>query len=156
LGFIEARHVPALQRRRRNQTKDQIQSTTTLDLSHTRQQMKNICARYSANISLYDDFLEFNAKHPIEGGFKPNVIPDDFYEEHLYTILPDISELWKDKDLFLAFREYLYQQIAHENLSFFLEASEQRLCFCLTFQPIMSHYRRIREPTEQKRFLTSL
>lgn len=35
-----------------------------------------------------------------------------------------MSEVWKDRDLFLAFREYLYQQIAHENLSFYLEAGK--------------------------------
>uniref|UniRef100_A0A6B2LK49 RGS domain-containing protein n=1 Tax=Arcella intermedia TaxID=1963864 RepID=A0A6B2LK49_9EUKA len=41
----------------------------------------------------------------------------------MHTSLPDIDELFKDRDLFLAFREYLYQQLAHENLSFFVEAA---------------------------------
>lgn len=91
------------------------------------QQVKQITTTHSSIIDLYDTFLEFNRKHPIQGGFKPNVLPDDFYEEHLNTVLPDMSEVWKDKDLFLAFREYLYQQIAHENLSFYLEAGERLL-----------------------------
>jgi len=74
-------------------------------------------------LRLLDKFLELNKEHPIEGGFKPNVLPDDFYEEHLHTVLPTLAEVWKDRDLFLAFREYLYQQFANENLSFYLEAA---------------------------------
>jgi len=56
------------------------------------------------------------------GVFRPTVLPNDAYREHLHTTLPDIEELFKDRDLFLAFREYLYQQLAHENLSFYVEA----------------------------------
>lgn len=84
--------------------------------------MKQIIADHGDVIKLLDQFLELNKEHPIDGGFKPNVLPDDFYEEHLHTVLPDINEVWKDRDLFLAFREYLYQQFANENLSFYLEA----------------------------------
>jgi len=31
-----------------------------------------------------------------------------------------MNELWKDRDMMLAFREYLYQQSTSENLSFYL------------------------------------
>jgi len=34
--------------------------------------------------------------------------------------LPSIDEIWFDRDLMLAFREYLYQQLANDNLSFYL------------------------------------
>eukprot|EP01127_Copromyxa_protea_P007180 TRINITY_DN17096_c0_g1_i1.p1 TRINITY_DN17096_c0_g1~~TRINITY_DN17096_c0_g1_i1.p1 ORF type:complete len:337 (-),score=32.12 TRINITY_DN17096_c0_g1_i1:6-950(-) len=88
---------------------------------------KVLAARYTATADLYDTFRQLNEKHPIVGGFKPNVIPEDFYEEHMHTIIPDIDELWRDKDLFLAFREYLYQQIAHEHLSFYLEAAQYEM-----------------------------
>lgn len=90
-------------------------------------QVKQITADHPEVVKLLDQFLELNKEHPIEGGFKPNVLPDDFYEEHLHTVLPDINEVWKDKDLFLAFREYLYQQFANENLAFYLEAAHYEL-----------------------------
>jgi len=68
--------------------------------------------------------LELNTLFPTDenGVFRPTVLPNDAYREHLHTTLPDIDELFKDRDLFLAFREYLYQQLAHENLSFYVEA----------------------------------
>jgi len=70
-------------------------------------------------------FFDLNTKFPTtdNGQFRATVLPNDAYQEHLHTTLPDIDELWKDKDLMLAFREYLYQQYAHENLAFFLEAA---------------------------------
>jgi len=76
-------------------------------------------------IDLLDKFLELNTQFPTDdsGVFRPTVLPNDAYREHLHTTLPDIDELFKDKDLFLAFREYLYQQLAHENLSFYVEAA---------------------------------
>eukprot|EP01124_Arcella_intermedia_P019433 TRINITY_DN26746_c0_g1_i1.p1 TRINITY_DN26746_c0_g1~~TRINITY_DN26746_c0_g1_i1.p1 ORF type:complete len:362 (-),score=99.42 TRINITY_DN26746_c0_g1_i1:58-1143(-) len=76
-------------------------------------------------IQLLDKFLELNTQFPTDesGVFRPTVLPNDAYREHLHTSLPDIDELFKDRDLFLAFREYLYQQLAHENLSFFVEAA---------------------------------
>jgi hypothetical protein len=75
-------------------------------------------------IDLLDQFLKLNEEFPTDenGVFRPTVLPNDAYREHLHTTLPDIDELFKDKDLFLAFREYLYQQLAHENLSFYVEA----------------------------------
>jgi len=74
---------------------------------------------------LLDRFLELNTQFPTDesGLFRPTVLPNDAYREHLHTTLPDVEELFKDKDLFLAFREYLYQQLAHENLSFYVEAA---------------------------------
>jgi len=90
-------------------------------------EMKDIQAKFTTTIAILDKFLGYNAEHPIVGGFKPNVLPDDFYEEHLHTVLPDINEVWRDKDLFLAFREFLYQQFAHENLSFYLEAAHYEM-----------------------------
>jgi hypothetical protein len=76
-------------------------------------------------ISLLDKFLELNAQYPCSenGQFRATVLPNDQYSEHLHTTLPSIDELWRDPDLMLAFREYLYQQYAHENLSFYLEAA---------------------------------
>jgi len=76
-------------------------------------------------IELLDKFLELNARFPCteNGVFKATVLPNDQYAEHLHTTLPGIDELWRDPDLMLAFREYLYQQYAHENLSFYLEAT---------------------------------
>jgi len=76
-------------------------------------------------VELYDKFYELNTTFPTteNGIFRATVLPNDAYAEHLHTTLPDIDELWKDRDLMLAFREYLYQQFAHENLSFFLEAA---------------------------------
>jgi len=76
-------------------------------------------------ITLYDTFIELNTKFPTteNGVFRATVLPNDAYQEHLHTTLPVIDELWKDKDLMLAFREYLYQQYAAENLAFFLEAA---------------------------------
>jgi hypothetical protein len=75
-------------------------------------------------IDLLDQFLKLNEDFPTDenGVFRPTVLPNDAYREHLHTTLPDIDELFKDRDLFLAFREYLYQQLAHENLSFYVEA----------------------------------
>eukprot|EP01127_Copromyxa_protea_P000883 TRINITY_DN10804_c0_g1_i1.p1 TRINITY_DN10804_c0_g1~~TRINITY_DN10804_c0_g1_i1.p1 ORF type:complete len:335 (-),score=82.83 TRINITY_DN10804_c0_g1_i1:94-1098(-) len=89
--------------------------------------VKQIQNDHGETVKLLDQFLELNKEHPIDGGFKPNVLPDDFYEEHLHTVLPDINEVWKDRDLFLAFREYLYQQFANENLAFYLEAAHFEL-----------------------------
>jgi len=85
--------------------------------------MKN--ERAMALALLYDNFHELNTKFPTteNGIFRATVLPNDAYQEHLHTTLPDIDELWKDRDLMLAFREYLYQQYAAENLSFFLEAA---------------------------------
>jgi len=76
-------------------------------------------------IELLDKFIALNLQFPTDenGVFRPTVLPNDAYREHLHTTLPDIDELFKDKDLFLAFREYLYQQLAHENLSFYVEAA---------------------------------
>jgi len=76
-------------------------------------------------IDLLDKFLALNTQYPTmeNGVFRATVLPNDAYQEHLHTSLPDIDELWKDPDLMLAFREYLYQQFAHENLSFYLEAA---------------------------------
>jgi len=76
-------------------------------------------------IALLDQFLGLNSQFPCteNGVFKATVLPNDQYAEHLHTTLPDIDELWRDPDLMLAFREYLYQQYAHENLSFYLEAT---------------------------------
>jgi len=75
-------------------------------------------------IDLLEQFLKLNEEFPTDenGVFRPTVLPNDAYREHLHTTLPNIDELFKDKDLFLAFREYLYQQLAHENLSFYVEA----------------------------------
>jgi len=75
--------------------------------------------------------LSLNEQYPTDetGIFRPTVLPNDAYKEHLHTTLPDIDELFKDRDLFLAFREYLYQQLAHENLSFFVESANFE---CLT------------------------
>jgi len=72
-----------------------------------------------------DKFLDLNVRFPCteNGVFKATVLPNDQYSEHLHTTLPGIDELWRDPDLMLAFREYLYQQYAHENLSFYLEAT---------------------------------
>jgi len=75
-------------------------------------------------VALLDTFLELNAQFPtMDNGFRATVLPNDAYAEHLHTSLPSIDELWRDPDLMLAFREYLYQQFAHENLSFYLEAA---------------------------------
>jgi hypothetical protein len=76
-------------------------------------------------ISMLDKFLELNSQYPCSenGLFRATVLPNDQYSEHLHTTLPNIDELWRDPDLMLAFREYLYQQYAHENLSFYLEAA---------------------------------
>jgi len=76
-------------------------------------------------IDLLDKFLSLNQQYPTDesGVFRPTVLPNDAYREHLHTTLPDIDELFKDRDLFLAFREYLYQQLAHENLSFYVESA---------------------------------
>jgi len=76
-------------------------------------------------VDLYDAFLSLHETYPTteNGVFRATVLPNDAYQEHLHTTLPDIEELWKDKDLMLAFREYLYQQFAHENLAFFLESA---------------------------------
>jgi len=83
--------------------------------------MKQIQLTYPMACSLYDQFYENNSKYPIKGGFKANVLPDDFYEEHLRIDVPEVFQLWEDKDLFYAFREFLYQQYAAENLSFYLQ-----------------------------------
>jgi len=54
--------------------------------------------------------------------FNPFVLPNDEYEDHTNLNPPPMDELWNDEDMMLAFREYLYQQFANENLSFYLEA----------------------------------
>jgi len=85
-------------------------------------------------IELYNVFLDLNVKHSCDGPngiFRATLLPNDSYQEHLHTVLPDIEELWRDKDLMLAFREYLYQHTASENLSFYLESANFE---CLTDQ----------------------
>jgi hypothetical protein len=82
-------------------------------------------------VLLLDKFLELNSASPCmeNGVFRVTLLPNDQYAEHLHTTLPTIEELWRDPDLMLAFREYLYQQYAHENLSFYLEATNfEYLC----------------------------
>jgi len=80
-------------------------------------------------VELYDNFFNLNQKFPTtatgkpDGQFKATILPYDAYQEHLHTTLPVVDELWKDKDLFLAFREYLYLQQTQENLAFFLEVA---------------------------------
>jgi len=54
--------------------------------------------------------------------FKPTTLPNDEYDEHLHQNLPDLDEIWYDRDLMLAFREYLNQQLANESLSFYMDA----------------------------------
>eukprot|EP01126_Amoeba_proteus_P026495 TRINITY_DN2624_c0_g1_i23.p1 TRINITY_DN2624_c0_g1~~TRINITY_DN2624_c0_g1_i23.p1 ORF type:complete len:130 (-),score=17.21 TRINITY_DN2624_c0_g1_i23:57-446(-) len=67
--------------------------------------------------------MEFNQKHPMEGSFKPNAIPDDFYESVTRTHFANkFEEIWTDKDLFLSFREFLYEKYVQEHLTFLMEA----------------------------------
>lgn len=91
------------------------------DKKMTPKEVKQIEAKCSGTIRLLDLFHENNRKQPIPGSFRPNLLPGDYYNQHLHQHLPEISELWRDFDLFLAFREYLYQQSAPENLAFYLE-----------------------------------
>jgi len=67
---------------------------------------------HSLTITLLHDPLLFN----------PFVLPNDEYDDHNNLSTPPIDELWNDEDMMLAFREFLYQQFANENLSFYLEA----------------------------------
>jgi len=86
-------------------------------------------------VELYDTFFDLNQRFPTtadgnaDGQFKATILPYDAYQEHLHTTLPTIDELWKDRDLFLAFREYLYQKQSQENLAFWLEVSNYESLF---------------------------
>jgi len=74
-------------------------------------------------IEIYDKFLELNTIHPQPSLiFKPNILPNDEYNEHLHQNLPDFHELFRDRDMMIAFREFLYEKCTYENLSFYLNA----------------------------------
>jgi len=78
---------------------------------------------------LYDKFLELNKVYPQTTLiFKPNILPFDAYNEHTNLNLPPIGELWKDRDMMIAFRQYLYTKYSHENLSYYLYAEVFKLC----------------------------
>jgi len=85
--------------------------------------LKQIIKAEPEAVDLYDTFLALTietVEHIDE--FKPTTLPNDDYEEHMHQNLPTINEVWLDRDLMLAFREYLYQQHANDNLSFYLSA----------------------------------
>jgi len=72
-------------------------------------------------IEIYDKFLENNTRHPQPSLiFKPNILPNDDNDEHRNQNLPPINELWRDRDMMLAFRQFLYDKCTYENLSFYL------------------------------------
>jgi hypothetical protein len=74
-------------------------------------------------IQLYDQFFDLtkNAYDNLDD-FKPTTLPNDEYDEHLHQDLPEIDEIWYDRDLMFAFREYLSQQMANDSLSFYMDA----------------------------------
>eukprot|EP01129_Flabellula_baltica_P001207 TRINITY_DN110_c0_g4_i4.p1 TRINITY_DN110_c0_g4~~TRINITY_DN110_c0_g4_i4.p1 ORF type:complete len:341 (-),score=69.29 TRINITY_DN110_c0_g4_i4:94-1116(-) len=77
-------------------------------------------------IGLYDKFTTLTNLAASEGSpFSPTTLPYDQYDEHIHQNLPDIEELWMDKDMTAAFREFLYIKASEENLSFYLAA----VCF---------------------------
>jgi len=83
--------------------------------------LKQIIKSEPEAVDLYDKFLTLTiatVEHIDE--FKPTTLPNDDYDEHMHQNLPSINEVWLDRDLMLAFREYLYQQHANDNLSFYL------------------------------------
>jgi len=83
--------------------------------------MKQLTKMDHETIQLYDKFIELNNKFPQTSHiFKPNILPFDDNEEHRHQNLPPIDELWKDRDMMLAFRQYLYEKCTYENLSFYL------------------------------------
>jgi hypothetical protein len=85
--------------------------------------LKNMMKMDPYTVEIYDKFLQLNLENPQKSSdmkFRPNVLPNDEYNEHLHQNLPDMGELFKDREMMLAFREYLYQQQTSENLSFFL------------------------------------
>jgi len=93
--------------------------------------LKQIMKAEPETVELYEQFLtltEQNFENVSE--FKPTTLPNDEYDEHAHQNLPSITEVWLDRDLMLAFREYLYQQKANDSLSFYLDA----VCFELVIE----------------------
>jgi len=87
----------------------------------TPKMLKQIIKAEPEAVQLYDDFLSLTTKNVEEiNEFKPTTLPNDEYDEHEKQNLPSINEIWLDRDLMLAFREFLYQQMANDNLSFYL------------------------------------
>jgi len=104
----------------KNMTKD-------ISKSYMRELKKKNTFQYTSD--LYDKFLELNRLHPQTTLiFKPNILPFDAYNEHTNLNLPPIGELWKDRDMMIAFRQYLYTKYSHENLSYYLYAEVFKLC----------------------------
>jgi len=72
-------------------------------------------------VQFYDKFLENNLLHPQDTlVFQPSVIPNDQYVQHRHTRLPPFREIWRDREMMLAFRKFLQISQSNENLSFFL------------------------------------
>jgi hypothetical protein len=83
--------------------------------------LKQIVKLEPEAVELYDQFLSLTVKNvDVIDEFKPTTLPNDEYDEHERQNLPSINEIWLDRDLMLAFREFLYQQMANDNLSFYL------------------------------------
>lgn len=83
----------------------------------------------SRTIELYHKFFELT-KTSFEdlNTFNPTILPFDHYDEHLHQNLPTVDELWKDRDLMVAFREFLYSKNAEENLSFYIATMKFKHC----------------------------
>jgi len=85
-------------------------------------QIKQIQKVQPESVDLYEQFLDLTYKNTDQiSEFKPTQLPNDEYNEHLHQNLPTMMEIWLDRDLMLAFREYLYQQLANDSLSFYLD-----------------------------------
>jgi len=82
--------------------------------------LKQIRKAETETVDLYDRFLALTTQNVEMQDFKPTTLPNDEFDEHEKQNLPSINEVWLDRELMLAFREYLYQKQANDNLSFYL------------------------------------
>jgi len=100
----------------------ELGKSMTIKISRNSKLCKTITRAEPFTVELYDKFVELTIFHiPNLEDFRPTTLPNDEYNEHERQNLPTIDEVWLDRDLMLAFREYLYQQLASDNLSFYLK-----------------------------------
>jgi hypothetical protein len=89
-----------------------------------KKQLKYVVLKNNYTVDIYTKFLNNNKNRPTGYKFLPHVIPQsnmyELHKEHLHVVQIDIVNIWKDSDLFLAFREYLYQNYSEECLSFYM------------------------------------
>jgi hypothetical protein len=103
-----------------------FQMSSSFKTKIDKKQIKLIALKNQYTVGIYIKFLNNNAMRPTGDKFEPQILPQKYinnpYKEHLHIAQINVLDIWKDGDLFLAFREFLYQQYADECLSFYMTA----------------------------------